>query len=104
MTVETGSAESSMVNCPKCNQSSRKLIVDVDRVDWLKFLLIGFWAALICPSNRRKGFQCEHCGNIFLPKPVPKKKSDRVIGVLLCAFPILMVVILIVLMRMAVDK
>jgi hypothetical protein len=99
MTVDITSLKSGFIECPKCQRDSRKLVVEMDRVDWRSVFLIGVLAAVMFPSNHRKEFQCEHCGNIFLPKPNPVDKSSRLIGILLGSFSILMVVLVIMLLR-----
>lgn len=76
--------------CPSCATSTRKIIVDVSRIDWASFLFVGF-AAVLFPSLARKEIQCEHCGKIFLPPPPSAKKSDRLIGFILAGFSLLMV-------------
>ena len=76
--------------CPRCCKITKKIIVDVNRIDWASMLFVGF-AAVLFPSLARKELQCEHCGKIFLTPPPPTKKSDRMIGFILAGFSLLMV-------------
>lgn len=76
--------------CPSCRKCTKKIIVDVNRIDWASILFVGF-AAVLFPSLARKELQCEHCGKIFQTPPPPTKKSDRLIGFILAAFSLLMV-------------
>lgn len=83
--------------CPSCRKMTKKIIVEVSRIDWASILLIGVAAALF-PSMARKELQCEHCGKVFPTPPPQSEKSDRLIGYVLAGFSLLMVglVILIV--------
>ena len=76
--------------CPSCCTCTKKIIVDVIRIDWASILLVGL-SAVLFPSLACKELQCEHCGEIFLPPPTPAKKGDRLIGFILAGFSLLMV-------------
>ena len=76
--------------CSGCCKITKKIIVDVNRIDWASILFVGF-AAVLFPSLARKELQCEHCGKIFLTSPPSTKKSDRLIGFILAGFSLLMI-------------
>lgn len=76
--------------CPRCGTNTKKIIVDVNRVDWASVPFVGF-AAILFPSLSRKELQCDHCGKIFLPQAPPAKKGDHLIGFILAGFSLLMV-------------
>jgi hypothetical protein len=76
--------------CPSCCKITKKIIVDMNRIDWASILFVGF-AAVLFPSLARKELQCEHCGKIFLTSQPSTKKSDRLIGFILAGFSLLMI-------------
>lgn len=82
------------IDGPKCGKRTTNIVVDVNRVDWPSFFLIGI-AAVLYPSLARKELQCEHCGKIFSPASPPASKSDRTIGLVLAGFSVLMVLLVI---------
>jgi DNA-directed RNA polymerase subunit RPC12/RpoP len=79
------------VACPKCGKSTRKIVVDVERIDWPSAFFIGLWA-LLFSSRVSREFQCQHCGKTFAMKHPPMTGRDRLIGLCLLSFCGMMIV------------
>lgn len=99
MSVDTEISKSSLIRCPKCKRDSRRIEVELSKIDWCLVFVIGLWAAVMFPPNRRKGFQCEHCGKIFLPKAQAVSKSLLWVSVLCSLFAVLVIVLLVVILH-----
>ena len=80
----------SEIVCPACGKSTRRIIVEVSRVDWASIPFVGL-AAILFPSLARKALQCDHCGKIFQPPPPPATMGDRLTGLILLGISLLMV-------------
>ncbi len=70
------------IECAKCGRWTKKIVVDVERVDWVSGLAIGFWAVFF-PSRRTREFQCQHCGKTFVLSASPMLRRDKVVGLVL---------------------
>lgn len=79
------------VQCPKCGKSTRKIVVEVERVDWPSAFFIGLWA-LLFSSRVSREFQCQHSGKTFPTKHPPTTGRDRLIGLCLLSFCVMMIV------------
>lgn len=101
MPVDTTIPKSDLIACPKCKRDSRKVVVEMNSGGWLLVFLIGLWAAVMFSHDHQKGFQCEHCGNVFLTKARAgsKRKGLLWVGVLFSSFAILVIALLVALLR-----
>jgi hypothetical protein len=77
--------------CPKCGKPTKRIVVETDHPTNLTELLFEDPAI----ARHRKAFQCEHCSKTFLPPLPPIKKADRVIGMILAGFSILVIALVV---------
>jgi len=71
------------------HQRTRKIIVDLNRIDWASILFVGLGQSSSHRSHA-KSFNVSTAAR-FLPPPPPAKKRDCLIGFILGGFSLLMV-------------
>ena len=72
---------SEKASCPKCKGETKRIEIEIDRLEWGRVWLLGVWAGFFPGKDR--ALVCEHCGEVFARTEITNRTTNRITGICL---------------------